>query len=90
MQKDNDLSGPLVMGTFFMRWIPVLHVLGITNKPDEVALQIENFAGHTQTVTIPADSKTISRRLWDGLPARMDKFLSADGCFATAFLKKYI
>lgn len=65
--RDNA-TAPLVAGPIFMRLIPLLHVLGISRKSNELNLEVETMEGRNITVMLPADSKIISRKLWDGRP----------------------
>lgn len=66
--RDNA-TAPLVAGPMFMRLVPLLHAMGISRKPQELTLTVETPDGKNISVLLPAGSKIISRKLWDGLPA---------------------
>jgi tetratricopeptide (TPR) repeat protein len=67
MFKDNE-RGSLVLGPFLFRLVPLLHVMGIASKPDQLTLELQDEQGKTGTISFPADSKIPSRLLWDKLP----------------------
>lgn len=69
ISRDNDLAALKVMGLMRMRNLPLLHALGLIPEPDRVSLSIIDREGKTRTVTLAADARIPSRRLWDGLPA---------------------
>lgn len=69
ISRDNALAAIKVMGLMRMRNLPLLHALGLIPDPDKVSLTIKDRDGKTRTVTLPADARIPSRKLWDGLPA---------------------
>jgi len=69
ISRDNDLAALKVMGLMRMRNLPLLHAVGLIPDADKVVLSIVDRAGKARTVTMPADSRIPSRKLWDGLPS---------------------
>lgn len=68
ISRDNDMAGLKVMGLMRMRNLPLLHALGVIPDPDKVSLSIKDREGKQRTVTLPANARIPSRKLWDGLP----------------------
>jgi tetratricopeptide (TPR) repeat protein len=68
ISRDNDLAALKVMGLMRMRNLPLLHALGVIPDPDKVILTITDRDGKGRAVTLPADVRIPSRKLWDGLP----------------------
>lgn len=68
ISRDNDLAWR-VMGLMRMRNPPLLHALGLIPESDKVSLSIIDREGKSRTVTLPADSRIPSRKLWDALPS---------------------
>src|SRR6185295_15134101 len=74
ISRDNKLSALKVMGLMRMRNLPLLHALGLIPEPDKVSLSIIDREGKARSVTLPADARIPSRKIWAGLPAGWKSF----------------
>lgn len=67
INRDNAMA-PKVMGLMRMRTIPLLHALGLVEKPSEVVLTIKDSSSNIKKISVKADCPIPSRKLWDQLP----------------------